>query len=1535
MAKKIFPDDPKDDNKEKIFNQESIVNIFNDLSVHFRNASDSVRNFVEKINTSIKGIRPIEVKKAEVGYREQTRLLTSKEEKEPHGQQLQSPPGSKAFGLTRILTAEDLGELRESMIMGARRTILSTKIKLEEPELKAAESVGRLDLFRTMFSPTGVISQGALMALMFPMQMSLFGWIRRPIDTFNDSANKIFDTFKGFLPFEEMGSKIIDIFKTSPLTRYENIMITKQMLKSSLGGEVSADEAVNVAMKMAKEFPMKFDEILQSFRSLSVYPTVKPLLTDKKFQDDLLKAVSGLSVINPMQGVGGALFSIVEALSGSQRSMQFRFNISSDLIEAMSGIRKEEMVSDPVKLVAGLRTFIEKAVGLEALEASKYTLTKQIDNIDDAFNILVNSVMESSKVYPAMTKGVLALQSAIGGIGENKPLMGMVEKFFSPIVDTMYNAIGEFAGIPGALAKGLPFKTLAEYIEKDFAKLSPEDMRKRFAKFIHGFAEAFSKFTESSEFKEINRSIRQILAPVMKVGAEVMGNMMVETFRSAAGVLLSDPSIMLKMGLSTMTMGVPLFAGLVAARKTAEAAINRISKSSELFISHGGGEETETKKGKETRTKKGKETKIEEEEEPKTKKGKETKHKEGPTQLHLQSQEKPETKTGTPDEKKPPTKSSLLFSNLRQRFGKYFRLDDLFYGLAIGSYLTPYITDTLNEVLDTKLSAEGKQENLLIPAASFVAPAAFRYASEKLPSGKFFGKIPFMKGIGALGTLVTVYNVYSALKPNKEIEYKKFEDLEVPQEFKGYENIYNRVVNEYKEAKSRERYLEGGITIGATALGAIIGSIFPGIGTMAGLAIGSVIGTAFNPLIKSVINSITGTNPEEIETKQKNVGELLGRFGIVKELKDVKESLLNSGVSETSEVIQKLNKKIEDEILRTEKALEITQMTPTSSYDMEELPEASAVVNISYSNKIKNNIINSVNNLKDGVGSIAELEGYIIGLSKRTDLGEVLESFGDDLGDGFYQAVNTIRTYGSKIGVSKEVVNASEEIQKKIPESVKESIKNKQFDFEIIKNYVNENLEGLGKVFSKENFNIINSLPVQGKTFREFQSKFNDMRREFESLSSGEIPKTPDEISKYIETLTKLNNYVKQFEPAVAAENLNTVLSSAGLYVDVKEYSDQMNKALSQQVMSINTLPEGIREEEMKKKYGLLMEAEKGFAAVEQSQFLQNAPLVRALGNYGFSPGSFVAMAPFDKKVELMDAFEKEMDKVLSSNRYSSLQKLKILETFKGGISYEKYLETYYNIQDQISADKILNENTIQGILGGGGGTSSDIDNLSDSAKRASDSLNELANSANNLRNNMNKESNQPGQPQSGNEGREANQPRNLKEIKNVESEIKQSREAIDTKGETGISSKLTTLIPREWDEEAEKLSDIKDKLIESENKGSKFQFSEFKREDVKGTWILGAGSKFAIVRGAEITPQREYVEEKIQNVIKTNVQQPINQRIDVKISKEESQQQQLQRNTPVETGSRIVPVSGTTLGSGEKIIHVIETPGSTNTTNY
>lgn len=141
--------------------------------------------------------------------------------------------------------------------------------------------------------------------------------MRAPIESFNAASDNLVDFVKGFAPIEGIGQKILKQLSVSPLDRYSGINITEKLLSSTLGGSEAGAAAVSGALEAARKYPMKFDEILQAFRSLSVYPTVKPMMGDKKFQEDLLTAVSGLSLINPAQGVGGALFSTVEALSGS------------------------------------------------------------------------------------------------------------------------------------------------------------------------------------------------------------------------------------------------------------------------------------------------------------------------------------------------------------------------------------------------------------------------------------------------------------------------------------------------------------------------------------------------------------------------------------------------------------------------------------------------------------------------------------------------------------------------------------------------------------------------------------------------------------------------------------------------------------------------------------------------------------------------------------------------------------------------------------------------------------------------------------------------------------------------------------------------------------------------------------------------------------------------------------------------------------------------------------------------------------------
>lgn len=83
-----------------------------------------------------------------------------------HGEKISEPdkplPGEKAFG-SPLRAKISGGEISyESVLAGltdsAKRVALTTKIKDAEPVLKDAEQLQRLDLFKTMFSPTGIVS---------------------------------------------------------------------------------------------------------------------------------------------------------------------------------------------------------------------------------------------------------------------------------------------------------------------------------------------------------------------------------------------------------------------------------------------------------------------------------------------------------------------------------------------------------------------------------------------------------------------------------------------------------------------------------------------------------------------------------------------------------------------------------------------------------------------------------------------------------------------------------------------------------------------------------------------------------------------------------------------------------------------------------------------------------------------------------------------------------------------------------------------------------------------------------------------------------------------------------------------------------------------------------------------------------------------------------------------------------------------------------------------------------------------------------
>ena len=156
-----------------------------------------------------------------------------------------------------------------------------------------------------------------MMAAGFPLQFALFSPIMEPMNQLSATMTVIRDQIYGFMPIGTAVEQLMGVLQTPPLQRYEEIYQSQLLLASSLGGMPRAMQVMNTALEKAREFPLQFGDILQAFRALSVYPTVKPVLGESEFQEKLLTVVSGLALINPQQGLSGALFSLVEALSGS------------------------------------------------------------------------------------------------------------------------------------------------------------------------------------------------------------------------------------------------------------------------------------------------------------------------------------------------------------------------------------------------------------------------------------------------------------------------------------------------------------------------------------------------------------------------------------------------------------------------------------------------------------------------------------------------------------------------------------------------------------------------------------------------------------------------------------------------------------------------------------------------------------------------------------------------------------------------------------------------------------------------------------------------------------------------------------------------------------------------------------------------------------------------------------------------------------------------------------------------------------------
>lgn len=174
-----------------------------------------------------------------------------------------------------------------------------------------------LQQFGHMINPASFAQYAIMFGASFPAQMAMAGAAISPVTDTVAQFDKIKSFSGGITGVKDAVEGFGQHLQQSPFKMYEGMYQSKIMLSSSLGGEKQSNEAVKTALKLAKEYPVRSDQVLSSLTRLSVYPEVKPNLKDEGFQRKLMETVSGLSLIVPEQGMEGAMFSLVEAMSGS------------------------------------------------------------------------------------------------------------------------------------------------------------------------------------------------------------------------------------------------------------------------------------------------------------------------------------------------------------------------------------------------------------------------------------------------------------------------------------------------------------------------------------------------------------------------------------------------------------------------------------------------------------------------------------------------------------------------------------------------------------------------------------------------------------------------------------------------------------------------------------------------------------------------------------------------------------------------------------------------------------------------------------------------------------------------------------------------------------------------------------------------------------------------------------------------------------------------------------------------------------------
>lgn len=241
-------------------------------------------------------------------------------------------------------------------------------------------------------------------------------------------------------------------------------------------------------------------------------------------------------------------------------------------------------------------------------------------------------------------------------------------------------------------------------------------------------------------------------------------------------------------------------------------------------------------------------------------------------------------------------------------------------------------------------------------------------------------------------------------------------------------------------------------------------------------------------------------------------------------------------------------------------------------------------------------------------------------------------------------ALYAASTFGSLAGFSADEKTAAERIIREA--GIKPDEAGSYISSAITRSMISEGMQKATTLLSDENLGRFRAHAGMGP----YSSVAYESAKEARKLldENKEILKkdklSESDLRTLKENSDKITNTLNQYQPEVALQKLSSVIEGAGIHTTPAKFRDEFMSVFNKFQAGLSTLKGPEREQFEAKIPGIIMEAERAYAQVEQSTMLKNMPSLRAPLSYGLSVGSLMSLLTPENRQGYAKLLEKELD---------------------------------------------------------------------------------------------------------------------------------------------------------------------------------------------------------------------------------------------------------------------------------------------------